>query len=104
MMIILFRHSTLNTTTTTRANISAHSSSETTVPSSENSTLVEILKEDQTQDQRIWKQIQGPFISCYKQLNKRAAKSKRDLNDDTEGDNAFSIQPYIGVEISLEKR
>ena len=103
MMIILFRHSTLNTTTTTRANISTHSSSETTVPS-ENSTLVEILKEDQTQDQRIWKQIQGPFISCYKQLNKRAAKSKRDLNDDTEGDNAFSIQPYIGVEISLEKR
>ena len=70
-------------------------------------TSKDSIQIEENDDQRIWKQIhQSPFINCFKHLKKRATRSSTSslLNDDTEGDNAISIQQHlIGVKISLEK-
>ena len=75
-------------------------------PASDDSIEIEENNED---DQRIYNKFDTtPFINCFKHLKKRATRSSSStsslLNDDTEGDNAISIQQHlIGVKISLEK-
>ena len=109
--IILFRSSTTTESTTNITDASSlpitttkNSESE---PASDDS--IEIEENNDEDDQRIYNKFDTtPFINCFKHLKKRATRSSSStsslLNDDTEGDNAISIQQHlIGVKISLEK-
>ena len=105
--IILFRSSTTTVSTTTITASSLSITTTTTKMSESEATSKDSIQIEENDDQRIWKQIhQSPFINCFKHLKKRATRSSTSslLNDDTEGDNAISIQQHlIGVKISLEK-
>lgn len=109
--IILFRSSTTTVSTTNITDASSLPITTTKISESEPASddSIEIEENNEEDDQRIYNKFDTtPFINCFKHLKKRATRSSSStsslLNDDTEGDNAISIQQHlIGVKISLEK-
>ena len=109
--IILFRSSTTTVSTTNITDASSLPITTTKISESEPASddSIEIEENNDEDDQRIYNKFDTtPFINCFKHLKKRATRSSSStsslLNDDTEGDNAISIQQHlIGVKISLEK-
>ena len=109
--IILFRSSTTTVSTTNITDASSLPITTTKISESEPASddSIEIDENNDEDDQRIYNKFDTtPFINCFKHLKKRATRSSSStsslLNDDTEGDNAISIQQHlIGVKISLEK-
>ena len=109
--IILFRSSTTTVSTTNITDASSLPITTTKISESEPTSddSIEIEENNEEDDQRIYNKFDTtPFINCFKHLKKRATRSSSStsslLNDDTEGDNAISIQQHlIGVKISLEK-